>query len=839
MNNPAEQLLRPSEIALEYVRRGWAVIPVPFREKGPRLKGWQNLRINSAEQVAHYFRDATNIGVILAAASGGLVDVDIDCAEAIELCGKILPKTGSVFGRGSKRGSHRLYRVGGPAPSMKLSDPINGNTLIELRGDKQDGTAGLQTIVPPSIHPSGEPIEWVEDAEPALIEYNELKRCLVALATRVLIVRYCPGATTADEARHALAQADPRIMEQIARWHGDAGNARSLDGAYGALRITEADIAHLSRPGRRLLGEAARIDHAPLQVVERDIAWVWTALTFIPSRERDVWRDIGAAVHDIPGWPEELRRAIWDYWSDKLDVPPPDKEKKFNQSDQDATWRSFKRPYDRARVTLGTIIYRARQAGWDEHTLKPLPSELRRFLPDAITPDAAAAGVQPPSPTQATASHRSAAATADAEFDAEIKRLAGLTFFQYEKQRQDAADRFDVRVGVLDKLVNAERGDGQDGERQGQALKLFEPEPWPDVVDGHALVLDIAKAVRRFVVLPDADAFVIALWILHDYAFDVFTCTPRLCVSSPEKGCGKTTLLDVIECLVNRPLLAVNITGPAIFRAIEQGRPTLLFDEADNTFGHRGKADGAGDILAILNSGHKQGGQTLRAVAVGDDFEPRAFRTHAPVVLALIGKLPGTLADRSIHIRLRRKRAGDRVELFRMDRTEDLQRLARQVRRWSENNRSFLVTSDPEMPEGLFNRVADNWRPLLAIADLTGWSSEARAVASWTAALETEDGLGVMLLADIRQHFDELKTDRLKSYSLVSHLNQLEGRPWGDFRRELGVSKRWVAKTLEPFGIRPEPEAIYFADGTRDRGYLMTRFEDAWARYLPSANVHA
>ena len=92
-------------------------------------------------------------------------------------------------------------------------------------------------------------------------------------------------------------------------------------------------------------------------------------------------------------------------------------------------------------------------------------------------------------------------------------------------------------------------------------------------------------------------------------------------------------------------------------------------------FGRSGKTgDSARDILAILNSGHRHGGQVIRTV--GEEFEPRAFRTHTPVVFALIVRLPGTLADRSIHIRLRRKHAGDRVEQFRIDRTEDLHRLA-------------------------------------------------------------------------------------------------------------------------------------------------------------------
>ena len=169
-------------------------MPVPFREKGPLLKGWQQLRINNPEQVGHYFPDQTNIGVILGIASGGLVDVDIDCAEALKIAGKILPKTGSIFGRASNPGSHRLYRIDGPAPSLKLNDPTNDDTLIELRGDKQDGTAGFQTVFPGSIHLSGEPIEWEEDGEPSFVEYNELKHHVAKLANssahRALLSRH-------------------------------------------------------------------------------------------------------------------------------------------------------------------------------------------------------------------------------------------------------------------------------------------------------------------------------------------------------------------------------------------------------------------------------------------------------------------------------------------------------------------------------------------------------------------------------------------------------------------------------------------------------------------------
>ena len=273
-------------------------------------------------------------------------------------------------------------------------------------------------------------------------------------------------------------------------------------------------------------------------------------------------------------------------------------------------------------------------------------------------------------PTNPTATRAAAPQSGDAELDVEIRRLAGLAPALYEHERKVVADKFDIRTTVLDKLVDGVRDNGAD-ERQGHALQLTEIEPWPDTVDGGELLHDIVREMRRYVVMPEDDAIAAALWVLHSYIFDVFTCTPRLCITSPEKGCGKTTLLDVISCLINRPLAAVDVTGAAIFRTIEALQPTVLFDEADNTFNRTANGNGnASDILAILNSGHRFGGQVIRTV--GDDHEPRIFRTHAPVVIALIGWAPGTLDDRSVHIRLRRKHSGEKADRFRNDRTQPL-----------------------------------------------------------------------------------------------------------------------------------------------------------------------
>jgi putative DNA primase/helicase len=90
-----------------------------------------------------------------------------------------------------------------------------------------------------------------------------------------------------------------------------------------------------------------------------------------------------------------------------------------------------------------------------------------------------------------------------------------------------------------------------------------------------------------------------------------------------------------------------------------------------------------------------------------------------------------------------------------------------------------------------------------------------------------------MLLADIQAIFQTRKVDRISSDQIVFDLGGLEERPWPDYRRGNPINKHQVARLLEHFEIRPEPEPIRFENGERKRGYLLSAFEDAFARYLP------
>lgn len=187
------------DIALGYIDLGLSPIPVGYREKGPTIDGWQRLRI-TRETAPHYFNGVPqNIGIILGEPSKGLVDVDIDCPEALALAPYFLPATSGRFGRASKRASHWLYYSDIPK-HLKFEDPnINGpgKTIIELRAN------GVQTVFPGSVHVSGEDIEFETDADWTMttiprIERSPLETAVGVLAAACLLARYFPKKTRHD-----------------------------------------------------------------------------------------------------------------------------------------------------------------------------------------------------------------------------------------------------------------------------------------------------------------------------------------------------------------------------------------------------------------------------------------------------------------------------------------------------------------------------------------------------------------------------------------------------------------------------------------------------------------
>jgi hypothetical protein len=180
----------PLEIARDYCDRGWCVVPVPFREKRPIIAEWEKLRLKPIDLPDHFNGKPMNVGVHLGEPSGGLVDVDLDCREAITLARLLLPPTGSIFGRRGNPGSHWLYVAPGVPQTCQYSDVADhpdGQRLIELR------SKGGQTVFPGSTHKeTGESIVWECDQEPAIVDADELQYAVRKVAAGSLIARHWP-----------------------------------------------------------------------------------------------------------------------------------------------------------------------------------------------------------------------------------------------------------------------------------------------------------------------------------------------------------------------------------------------------------------------------------------------------------------------------------------------------------------------------------------------------------------------------------------------------------------------------------------------------------------------
>jgi hypothetical protein len=171
--------------ARKYIRHHWKVVPIRPTEKVPRRKDWQNERIK-ASKIPDYFSEGDNIGILWGKPSHWLVDVDLDCDEAVALAPTFLPKTDRVYGRKTRPTAHYLYQSEG-AESAKFNDPEppdpKNACLVELR------STGLQSIVPPSVHPSGERVRWDERGEPALVSPDKLRIAVERTAAAALLAR--------------------------------------------------------------------------------------------------------------------------------------------------------------------------------------------------------------------------------------------------------------------------------------------------------------------------------------------------------------------------------------------------------------------------------------------------------------------------------------------------------------------------------------------------------------------------------------------------------------------------------------------------------------------------
>ena len=363
----------------------------------------------------------------------------------------------------------------------------------------------------------------------------------------------------------------------------------------------------------------------------------------------------------------------------------------------------------------------------------------------------------------------------------------------------------------------------------------------PVGIDGAELLNRVRDYTRRFICYPSETASIVhVLWMAHCHLMDAWFSTPRLAVLSPEPGSGKSRVLEITALLVPNPLLSVNSSASFILRMIadQENRPTVLYDEIDAIFGPN--ARGNEDLRSMINAGYRRGAMIGRCYMEKGKVLTEQLATYAAVALGGLGNLPDTIMSRSVIIRMRKRGPGEEVEPFRPHLHEPpASALCDELAAWAASVSGLAGTVQPLLPDGIADRNADVWGPLLTVAELAGgeWPALARQAATATvrsAKANNKPSLPVQLLADIRAGFGD--RDRLTTADLLNKLLADEEAPWGDLGRKK-LDARILAKMLGEYGIKSS--TIRMPNGSTPKGYKREAFHDAWKRYLPPLETDA
>lgn len=345
----------------------------------------------------------------------------------------------------------------------------------------------------------------------------------------------------------------------------------------------------------------------------------------------------------------------------------------------------------------------------------------------------------------------------------------------------------------------------------------------------------------------------VALWIAHTWRSTDFYTSPRLVFSSAVPGSAKTRGLELCALTCFNARLTISSSTAALFRRIgaahhgKQLPPTILFDETDSIFNNR-PSETTEQLRGLMNAGYKRGATVDRCEGDSTNMKVVEWPVFAPLALAgLAGHLPDTIATRAIIIEMKKKKPTEKVRAFRSrNAEEEAQPIVDALANWALDGETSLADARPLMPEGVVDRAAEVWEPLLAVADQASpeWGKTARAActAFVFAPSKKTPPVTIELLRDIRTvmgHDDDstyTKVDRIPTDELISRLKALDEAPWATFGGESGLTPRRLSRLLSDYDISPDQ----FKLGQKKvRGYFVgstskqVGFSDAWERYLP------
>jgi hypothetical protein len=335
------------------------------------------------------------------------------------------------------------------------------------------------------------------------------------------------------------------------------------------------------------------------------------------------------------------------------------------------------------------------------------------------------------------------------------------------------------------------------------------------------LLQELIDKITKHVIARPHEILAIALWTLWAWIHHVATHSPFLVITSVEPDSGKTTLVGVLGFLVPKPFLGAEPSGASIYRYVDREKPTLSVDDADELFVRKT------DVKHIFNVSWTRGTKIPRQVHGRTVF----FDPFCPKIVGLLGlKMPRPLVERSIVVKLWPKKPDETVTGFEHVDDEEFATLRRKFARWAADNATAVKELKPPLPRGFNNRLAANWRLLLAIAELAKgtWPKQARGAAERLSRTSRKPSWGMQLLAELRDMF--AGRSELTSEEIVAALTQDPD----EYRGKGAITQRQVAGLLSNYDIYPQRglHPTKRADKTRN-GYRASQFADVFARLLP------
>jgi hypothetical protein len=418
-----------------------------------------------------------------------------------------------------------------------------------------------------------------------------------------------------------------------------------------------------------------------------------------------------------------------------------------------------------------------------------------------------------------------------AEFERLCNRMkdAGVSRDRWRSAAGEVCRKEQTRVRELAKA-----------EKKPKKTAIVAAPAWPEpeaiaaeVQSGDLLIADLVALIRQFIVLDGYKALAVALWIMNTWIFPyVAETNPYLRIVSPDKNCGKTTLLKLIWRLARSGWLVPTMTPAVFVRTLMRDHRTILVDEADALF-HDNE-----NLRGVLDSANDPDTANVPLnISADGDWTPVEVNVFVPIALCGIGGFMGkmkTLESRSIRIELQRATAAERKSLTKA-RQKWLKEAAApflpRLARWAKDNAHLLAV--PAFPGNMDAREEDKWEPLIKISDHIGGviAEQARtAMLKITGTRSDADqSAAVQLLEDLKTLFDERHAEELGSADICEWLAQKDARPWAEFSRGRPITQNGLARLLRPYKITSGSVHPY---GSTIKGYKRKEFEEAWERYL-------